>query len=100
MLQRPKVPKELEIVKWLELQTKALFLIRLQVVDRKFEKVDHVVTVHIGTRMVWDFAEKLVMSLMVGAFKVCLKNGFAFILIRKIENIREAKTPEKKEEVS
>lgn len=54
-------------------------LVRMQDVDGKFEQVDHVATVDMGTRTVWDPAEKLVMSLMPGAFEVCVRHGFDFI---------------------
>lgn len=85
LLQRPKVPKELEIIDWLELQTKGLFLVRLQGADGKFEQVDHVVTVDMGTRTVWDPAEKLVMSIMSGVFDVCVQDDFEFIGICELK---------------
>lgn len=61
----------------------------LQGVDGKFEQHDHVVTVAIGARRVWDPSKTLIMSLMRSVFDECVGDGFDYIKICELKTLEK-----------
>lgn len=61
-----------------------MLLVELQGVH-EFEKVNHVVTIDIGTRTMWDPAERLVSSLISGELGLCEGDGFELTEVRELE---------------